>query len=350
MMKSLIVFGFILLNAMGLMARDFELVEFRVLHKDFKAEMSPVMDIDGQVCAALRVECDNAISIGLDQKVYKVEEIKAGEYYFYITYKEKKITFKSPNHNPLTVDVPDNGLIMGKVYYVRLKSVESADQTPKAQQVLIASNPDGAKIILNGEEKGLTSKAMSLMPGQYEIYLSKSGYALLKQMIVVKNQSENVFNFTLTELPKENQPLSNQNNTQNLPDPPSGNWVVTMNGNRFELLSIVRQNDESLLCKFTVTRLEQDLEMSIYREYGEKSTRLFDNNGAEYIPYVVKAANKSVSGGYLTHRFVNNIVTPVSMLVKDADRNAASISLFEFSVYDDSNQNYKVSFRNIPIQ
>lgn len=348
-MKKTGFFLIVLLLSMNLFAKEFELIEFRILHKDFKAEMSPVMDIDGQFCAALRVESEVPTDLSLDQKIYKKEEIKSGEYYFFISYKEKNITFKAPNYKTLAVPVPDNGLIMGKVYYVRLKSKEDAVEPPKVQQVLIASNPDGAKLLINGEDKGFTSKGLALLPGFYEFYLNKQGYAALKQTIEVKARQENIFNFTLIELPKENLPVPDQAKPQDQA-PPSSGMVVTMNGYRVELNSIVRQNDASLLCKLTVTRIDDDSELHIYREWGEKSTRLFDNNGAEYVPSMIKAANKSGDGGYLAHRFVRNISTPVLLLVKNVDKTATTITLLEFSIWDASFKNFKISFRNFTVQ
>ena len=65
--------------------------------------------------------------------------------------------------------------------------------------VTINSNPVGAKIFLDGMEKGVTSKAMNLFPGSYQLKLTLNGYVPLEQTITVKENQKNDFQFTLTK-------------------------------------------------------------------------------------------------------------------------------------------------------
>lgn len=65
--------------------------------------------------------------------------------------------------------------------------------------VAINSNPPGAQIYLDGMERGVTSKAMNLFPGTYELKLTLNGYLPLNRKIEVKENATNVFDFNLTK-------------------------------------------------------------------------------------------------------------------------------------------------------
>ncbi len=65
--------------------------------------------------------------------------------------------------------------------------------------VAINSNPPGAQIYLDGMERGVTSKAMNLFPGTYELKLTLNGYLPLNRKIEVKENAPNVFDFNLTK-------------------------------------------------------------------------------------------------------------------------------------------------------
>ncbi|MBD3224642.1 MAG: PEGA domain-containing protein, partial [Caldithrix sp.] len=165
----------------------------------FKAEMEPVSDLDGNYCTVLRVESMAADDLNLEEKVYKKEMIDNNACYFYISARESEITFTAPQYEPITVKPPDNKFMLGKVYYVRLKSVpaQNKDVQSRSMPVLISSNPDGARLILNGQEIGYTNKALPLQVGVYELVLVKDGYATLKKEISITGDKENIFQFSL---------------------------------------------------------------------------------------------------------------------------------------------------------
>ena len=114
----------LLFLVIGLNGMDFKVNEFRKLLSDFQAEQNPVLDLDKNYCSVLRVESDVKKGLSLSQKIYKKINIKPGEYYFYVSSREKNITFKALNYNSYTIDVPKKGLKMGQVYYIRLESIE----------------------------------------------------------------------------------------------------------------------------------------------------------------------------------------------------------------------------------
>ena len=197
----LLILAGILWGFSALQASEIKVKEFRVLDGDFKAEAEPVMDLDQNYCAVLRIDGSIPEGLTLEEKVYKAEELPSGEIYFYISARETEITFQAPGFNPLTVDVPDGELMLGKVYYVRLKTIIKEDAKPAELPVLIASYPEGAKIILNNQKMGLTNGKFKLKAGTYELLLGKPGYEITAELIEVKEDQKNIFAFNL--IPKE---------------------------------------------------------------------------------------------------------------------------------------------------
>jgi len=134
----------LLLISIGLFANEFKLIEFRKLAADFHAEMNSVEDMDREYCSALKVELDTPVELDLKQKVYKKEKIDANSFYIFVTHKEKQITFTAPQYQPLTVNVPDEGLKKGVVYYVKLETIPDVTVT-------LNVSPDPDRIILNNK-------------------------------------------------------------------------------------------------------------------------------------------------------------------------------------------------------
>ncbi len=219
-LNQLLVVLLILLAATWLLADQIEVTEFRVLHSDFKAEAEPVQDLDGNYCAVIRVDGDIPSGLSLAEKVYKKEETDGGEIYFYISAKEAQITLESLASDPLTLNVPDNGFMVGKVYYLRIKSV--AEEGPAQLPVLIATKPEDAKILLNGEDVGFSNKTVKLEPGTYELLLGKPGYEIVADLIEVKSDQKNVFSYALQ--------AKNKGTTAGTPPeeqtPPGGDVVI----------------------------------------------------------------------------------------------------------------------------
>ena len=133
------------------------------------------------------------------------------------------------------------------------------------------------------------------------------------------------------------------------PGQPSGN-VVEVPGYRFELNSIERIHDGSILCKLTVTRLTRDIELNIFRSGWRGTTKIFDEAGAEYVPESINIANKAIRGSYDKHRFIQNVPTQVTFRVRDVDPDISMVSLFEIVLGDDDVEKFNIQFRRIPIQ
>jgi len=206
----LLILAGILFSFSAMQASEIKVKEFRVLDGDFKAESEPVMDLDRNYCAVLRIDGSIPDGLALEEKVYKTEKLPSGEIYLYISAMETQITFEAPGFTSLTVDVPDGELMLGKVYYVRLKTIIK-EEIPSELPVLIASHPEGAKIVLNNQKMGLTNGKFKLKAGTYELLLGKPGYEITAVLIEVKEDQKNIFAFNL--IPKEG--------TQTPPPPPA---------------------------------------------------------------------------------------------------------------------------------
>lgn len=133
------------------------------------------------------------------------------------------------------------------------------------------------------------------------------------------------------------------------PEQPSGN-VVEVPGYRFELNSIERVHDGSLMCKMTVTRLDRDIELNFYRSGWRGTTKIFDEAGAEHVPESINIANKRIRGAHDNHRFIQDVPTQVTFRVRGVDPDISMISLFEIVLGDDDVEKFNIQFRRIPIE
>ena len=146
-MKKIMVISLLFIT-LAAFANEFNLLKFRALAADFQAERNSVQDMDGNYCSAIKIESDFTDQISLKQKVYQKEVGEDGVIYFYISHLEEQITFTAPNHKPLTIDVPKNGLKKGKVYYARLESVPD---TPEEIVEKVAVTAPTAEIPTNDD-------------------------------------------------------------------------------------------------------------------------------------------------------------------------------------------------------
>jgi formylglycine-generating enzyme required for sulfatase activity len=86
-----------------------------------------------------------------------------------------------------TVDVSPSNIL----FSFKLEAVE-----PVA--ITITSQPTGAKIILNGADRGETDKGLFLFPSTYALKLQKSGCVDIEKQITVSETGTNTFSSTLT--------------------------------------------------------------------------------------------------------------------------------------------------------
>jgi serine/threonine protein kinase/WD40 repeat protein len=79
---------------------------------------------------------------------------------------------------------------------------------PLPVSVTINSNPTGAIVYVNGEQKGMTPLTLSLLPGTYSIKLIKNGYQEYNTQITVKVGQPVTINPTLSKISVSSSPSS----------------------------------------------------------------------------------------------------------------------------------------------
>lgn len=118
---------------------------------------------------------------GISKGSSKIQHVGAGRH-------ELRAEKKGYNPSRDTINVSSSSVL----FNVKLTEIE-------LRPVRIASVPAGAKITVNGSDKGETDKGVFLFPGRYTLRLTKSGYLDLEQTVDVTESGANTFTFTLTK-------------------------------------------------------------------------------------------------------------------------------------------------------
>lgn len=326
-MKKGILIITLLIVCTSIFANEFKLIEFRKLAADFHAERNSVEDMDREYCTALRVESEIPSSLGLKQKVYKKENVESGVYYFFITHKEKQITFTAPNFQSLTVDVPKKGLEKGVVYYVKLESILDVNVT-----LNVTPKPD--RIILN--DKIIKSSKFKQPSGKYHIQIEKDGYETIDEQIIINNENS-YFNYTLGKKSNVKKEASAD---------PTG-LILERFGVIYEVTSCEMFEDQVVVnLNITNTSDDRDLKLIVWNR--ELRCRIIDDLGNEYIPNKINFANKSENGD-VSVNLVSGISTKASLIFKKVNKRAELISKFDLGVWSEQSDTFRVTFRDIPI-
>ncbi len=64
----------------------------------------------------------------------------------------------------------------------------------------MTSEPEGARLFLNGEEKGTTPLELELRPGRYLLLLTREGYESVERAIEVERGGYALIRFSLNPL------------------------------------------------------------------------------------------------------------------------------------------------------
>lgn len=81
------------------------------------------------------------------------------------------------------------GLLVAMIGLARGYRFSLTNRSIKPTGILVASsNPDGAKILVNGELSGATNSNVSLPPGHYSVEIKKDGFTSWKKDITIKGE------------------------------------------------------------------------------------------------------------------------------------------------------------------
>ena len=179
----------------ALFSLEFKVTSFREDPFDHPSFGEPVLDVNADECAILRVETDVPEEIYIETpRVYKKEK-GVGVSYFYISHRKGLIKFTAKGYMPTTYTVTKS-LQKGVTYEVKIKHVGVEGNTP----VLIRSEPKDAEKFINGTSLGKGEK-FNLKKGELELELRKEGYRPRKLKIDVSKD------FTFENLKLEKIPL-----------------------------------------------------------------------------------------------------------------------------------------------
>lgn len=338
MMRKFFIF-LVLVFVSHIAATQFVLIEFRPLPADFHAERNTVFDMDMEYCAAIKVECDVPSNLNLKQKVYKRENIESGVYYFFVSNKEKNITFTAPGYESLTVNVPEDGLQRAVTYYIKLDS-----ETDVVATFNISPQPD--RVIIN--DKIISKSKVQIAPGQYRLQIEKDGFEPVDEQIEISTENK-IFNYKLSrlaqdkivekivEVPVEIQPRPNE--------------PTLMSISRFDLIFDVLScelYDDQLIINLTITNNAFDRDVKILG-WGNNFCRIIDDSGNEYKPSQFNFSNKSYHAD-IKATLVQGIPTSASLVFKEVNRNMSSLALFDLGIWTEENNDFRINFRNVPLQ
>ena len=334
MRKLFIVFMLILVGC--LFANEFKLIEFRKLAADFHAEMNSVEDMDREYCTALKVELDTPIDLDLKQKVYKKEKINANSFYFFVTHKEQQITFTAPQYQPLTVNVPNEGLKKGVVYYVNIEIIPDVTVT-------LNVSPEPDRIILN--DKIMQKNRFKAAPGDYRLQIEKKGYETVDEQISIDEQNS-FFSYTLG---KKNETMIVEKTQDPVVETPSepGQFKLERFDIIYEITSCEMYEDQIVL-EMQITNIGDDRNVTILG-WGRDRSRIIDDAGNEFFQQKVNFANKS-NNGDVQHTLVSEIPTKASLIFKEINKKALKISKFDLGIWTEESDSFRISFRDIPIE
>jgi len=161
-MKKFLILLIIFISVNQLFSLEFdENIEFRYDPKDLHGKAGKIeKDANGDACAVLRVETDAESEIHLtDIDIIKKEKKADGIYYFYISFRERRVTFASKGYSPLTYKIPIK-MERKNVYVVRLNTILEAENIIRADEDLVN---------------------LTLKFNESEVYVKKGDFAPIKQ-------------------------------------------------------------------------------------------------------------------------------------------------------------------------
>jgi len=200
--KSIVILIIILITSPLLTnAALFRVLDFKEAPDDLSAVRYPRKDVNDQSCAIIKIYTDlNNLSfntrLGIEGDIVK----HTGEYWVYVSPRERRIKITSQGYVPLEYDFPVQ-IESAKVYKLRITGIDSDDSTHKPEMITFDSEPQGAELYINGSLKGFTPLNIALNEGDYKITLRKPLYAVEEFELNVKQGYSNKINKSLELLP-----------------------------------------------------------------------------------------------------------------------------------------------------
>ncbi|MBT8316915.1 MAG: hypothetical protein HKP59_04770 [Lutibacter sp.] len=130
--------------------------------------------------------------------------------------------------------------------------------------------------------------------------------------------------------------------TIDIPSFENVNFSHQEEGFKFDLLSI-KKSGTTVTCKLRITSLEKDGGLIAYGNYGDRSSKIYDQNGLETSASNVKLGSQSnASRVGFNYTLVKGIPVPLELTFKEIASNATGIAYLKIHI-----NNFDVKFKNI---
>jgi hypothetical protein len=200
--KHLIIFiAYLLTLPLYTNAALFRVLDFKEATDDLSAVRYPRNDVNDEACAIIKIYTDiNNLSfntrLGIEGDIIK----HTGEYWIYVSPREKRIKITSSGFVPLEYDFPVI-IESAKVYKLRITGIDAKESSLIPEIIHFNSNPEGAELYLNGVLKGFTPISLAINEGEYKITIRKPLHKLEEFNINVVKGYSNRINKSLELLP-----------------------------------------------------------------------------------------------------------------------------------------------------
>jgi len=177
-------------------SQEFEVVSFKQDPLDATAVQQSERDINGQVCALIKVRTElKDISIVPSSTAVKLD-YKLGDYYVYVSPGERRISFWKDEYRKLEYVIQIQ-VETAKVYILELTRKGGYIDANKGT-IIIETEPSGAKISLEGlnEISQLTPVQLNnILSAYYPAIITKERYEIIDTIVKVNENDTILYNF-----------------------------------------------------------------------------------------------------------------------------------------------------------
>lgn len=203
-MKQIYLSIFILLISLGTYSQSFRVLSFEEDISDLSAVNYERKDVNDQKCAIIKVYTNLSglyfeTRLGIEGDVVS----KTGEFWVYVSPKEKMLKVIKNGYIPLEYVMPIN-IESSKVYKLTLTGGANGNPAVtddlKTEFVVFETNPTGASVYINDKLKGVSPLTVPLQEGDYLCRIELSLHKVLEfDLNVVAGNTINIYK-TLEEL------------------------------------------------------------------------------------------------------------------------------------------------------
>ncbi len=184
-------------------AQSFRVISFEEDQSDLSAVKYSRSDVNDQKCAIIKVYT-NLDGLFFETRLGIEGDIvaKTGEFWVYVSPREKQIKVIKNGFIPLEYAIPLN-IEESKVYKLTLTgSTQSVIETPEAKTefVVFETTPSEAQIFINDKLRGISPLTVPLTEGIYSVRIEKALYKAAEFDLDVKAGNTISVNKTLSEL------------------------------------------------------------------------------------------------------------------------------------------------------